>query len=89
MFNSNDAQRLADLSRLELSEKELERMTAELERAIQRAEKVFENEGAEPESNGATVSMLREDNIEPFEDLKSLSQNGQTKNNLFVSKRVV
>lgn len=89
MFNSNDARRLTDLSRLELSEKELERMTAELERATSRAKKVFENEGTQPISDSVTVSMLREDNIEIFKDPKSLLENLQTKNNLFVSKRVV
>lgn len=89
MFNSNDAGRLADLSRLRFSDKEFERMTQELERAIHRAKKVFENEGVKPQSNSTNVSMLREDSIEAFEDIKSLSQNGETKNNLFVSKRVV
>ena len=89
LFSSKDAMRLANLSRLGLSEKELERMTAELERAIDRAKTVFENQGAEPKGESIEVAMLRKDKIEPFENPQCLRDNGQTENNLFVSKRVV
>ena len=89
MFNCNDSRRLADLSMLELSEKEFERMTVELERAIYRAKKFFENDGTEPMVNEIEVSMLREDNIKSFEDTTSLLEPEKTNNNLFLSKRVV
>ena len=89
MFNVNDARRLADLSMLELSEKEVERMAQELERAIYRAKKIFENNGTEPVGKETEVSMLREDNVKRFEDTTSLLEPEKTNNNLFVSKRVV
>ena len=89
MFTSKDALRLADLSRLEFSKKDLERMRAELESAIDRAKKVFENEGSRPEVDRITVTKLREDNVKALEDTKPLTQNWQIKNNLFISIRVV
>lgn len=88
-MNSNDFNRLAELSKLNFTKEEAERMCSELETAILNAELIFKEEGTEPCREPVFENQLRRDEVQPSLKFEEALQNTEGKDNCFKTIRVV
>lgn len=90
MFDIKKAKHLAELSKLEFTNSDLEKMTAELSRSIFSAENILSNAlSAENELCAVNLSALREDIAEESNLSEEIKKGAEIKNNSFISKRMV
>lgn len=89
MLDSEKFDHLAELSKLEFNDTQKKRMLNELGLAIKRANKVFQNEGLLLNPQGISVEKLRADRVQPSLEAKEALKNTKTKNNCFVTNKVV